>query len=680
MSYFKELPNISYVSRLKDLSRNDERIEVKNLFKRAKLREDIESAITAFEYYEIPSGMRPDTLAEKLYGDSELDWVVLITNNIINVKDQWPLSNDELYNYLIEKYGSEEALDDIHHYETLEVKDEYGRSILKEGATVDETFYNAPIYEEDTTSEFLPESVPGRQATAIVRNIGNRLSSVRVTVQGSGFEEAPEISILDLSGSGSGATATAGLSSTGYVKRIEITNSGSGYDYPPIITLGGGLEGQSATAEITGGQLSAITLDGVKFDTTNSDQIYEFGGGTRIVANGSGTGRQGGFNVGGPHLRFGESSGLRFVTLNPINATAINTVRVYAIRGNGSNGGETPDIRGQEDLRLEYQITDVGEEPDINEWVDLGVVISAVNNGTGTGVLDNYDFDLTGTEVQAENVYFRLVQLGNSGPEFDHYGIVSVTFIGDASLEIEEPTITIEKNPLQSSDPAPASAQIVLGKRLTEVTLEETGLGYNPETTIVNINGGEPQTIASAEVTVEPVFDVDIIDGGQGYSSAYSLFNSEDGFGMFGEVTVEDGSITSVEITNQGSSYIDPPKLIFSPPNNVSIINEGDLYPPGNDTWRYNGTVWEKKVVDYFKYSNTSGSIVNLKGNQVSRPVTNYEYETKINQAKSRIRVLKKSYLPVIITDMRNIMKYDDSSQYESQILKRAYNPRLTGI
>ena len=48
MAYFRELPNINYVSLLKDKSRNDERLIVKNIFKRAKLRSDVDQGITAF--------------------------------------------------------------------------------------------------------------------------------------------------------------------------------------------------------------------------------------------------------------------------------------------------------------------------------------------------------------------------------------------------------------------------------------------------------------------------------------------------------------------------------------------------------------------------------------------------------------------------------------------------------
>tara|TARA_B100000287_G_C20558734_1_gene751542 strand:- start:19 stop:660 length:642 start_codon:yes stop_codon:yes gene_type:complete len=139
MSYFRELPNINYISLLKDKSRNDERILVKNIFKRAKLRTDIDQAITAFEYYEITENMRPDVVAQNIYGDPELDWIILITNNITNIRDQWPLNNNDLNEYMIEKYGVT-GLNNVHHYETTEMKDDQDRMLLEAGMQVDENF------------------------------------------------------------------------------------------------------------------------------------------------------------------------------------------------------------------------------------------------------------------------------------------------------------------------------------------------------------------------------------------------------------------------------------------------------------------------------------------------------------------------------------------------------------
>ena len=140
MPYFRELPDISHASLLPKRSRNDERLIVKNIFRRAIMREDIFNSVTTFDYYNIQENMRPDTVARVIYDDPDLDWVVLITNNITNVRDQWPLSNNDLHEMMLDKYGSYEALENVHHYETTLILDEDNRTILAEGLEVDKDF------------------------------------------------------------------------------------------------------------------------------------------------------------------------------------------------------------------------------------------------------------------------------------------------------------------------------------------------------------------------------------------------------------------------------------------------------------------------------------------------------------------------------------------------------------
>ena len=137
MSYFRELPNFEYIANFPNQSFNDDYVVAKNIFKRAKLRSDISSAITAFNYYQIVDNERPDQVAAKVYDNAELDWVILITNNITNINQNWPLDNNSFYKYLIDKYGSDEELTKTHHYETIEDKDEYGRILIPGGLQVD---------------------------------------------------------------------------------------------------------------------------------------------------------------------------------------------------------------------------------------------------------------------------------------------------------------------------------------------------------------------------------------------------------------------------------------------------------------------------------------------------------------------------------------------------------------
>ena len=139
MGYFRELPEVEYQSFLSDAISSKDYLTVKNLFRRNKLRDDLQSSFTLFNKYEIVEGARPDTVAEEFYGSAELDWVVLITAGILNVRDEWPLSNYELYQYAEKKYGVEN-LTNFHHYETREIKDSKGRLILPAGKIVDDDF------------------------------------------------------------------------------------------------------------------------------------------------------------------------------------------------------------------------------------------------------------------------------------------------------------------------------------------------------------------------------------------------------------------------------------------------------------------------------------------------------------------------------------------------------------
>ena len=139
MGYFRELPELEYQSFLSDAISSKEYLKVKNLFRRNKLRDDLQNVFTVFDKYEIVEGARPDVVAEEFYGDAELDWVVLMTAGIINVRDEWPLSNYRLYQYVEHKYGILE-LNEVRYYETKEIKDSNGRLILPAGKIVDEDF------------------------------------------------------------------------------------------------------------------------------------------------------------------------------------------------------------------------------------------------------------------------------------------------------------------------------------------------------------------------------------------------------------------------------------------------------------------------------------------------------------------------------------------------------------
>ena len=136
-SYFRQLPELDYPSLVNDRNSVYDYQVVKNLFKRAVIRDDIFDAVTAFTKYSVKGDERPDQVAYNFYNDSGLDWVILTTNNIVHVRDEWPMGNHDFLTYLNTKY-TEEELANIHHYETKLIRNSRGQLIQPEGITVPE--------------------------------------------------------------------------------------------------------------------------------------------------------------------------------------------------------------------------------------------------------------------------------------------------------------------------------------------------------------------------------------------------------------------------------------------------------------------------------------------------------------------------------------------------------------
>ena len=134
-SYFRQLPNLDYPSLANNRNSAYDFQIVKNLFKRAVIRNDIFDEVTAFEKYSVQGDERPDQVAYDFYEDSGLVWVILTTNNIVHVRDEWPMGNQDFLTYLNGKY-TDEQLTNIHHYETKVLRDSNGKLIQPEGITV----------------------------------------------------------------------------------------------------------------------------------------------------------------------------------------------------------------------------------------------------------------------------------------------------------------------------------------------------------------------------------------------------------------------------------------------------------------------------------------------------------------------------------------------------------------
>ena len=135
-SYFRQLPDLDYPSLRNDRNSVYDYHLVKNIFKRAVLRDDVFDEVTAFTKYSVIGDERPDQVANRFYNDSGLDWVILTTNNIVHVRDEWPMGSQDFLTYLNAKYTAAE-LTNIHHYETKVIRDAANNLIQPAGVYVD---------------------------------------------------------------------------------------------------------------------------------------------------------------------------------------------------------------------------------------------------------------------------------------------------------------------------------------------------------------------------------------------------------------------------------------------------------------------------------------------------------------------------------------------------------------
>ena len=166
---------------------------------------------------------------------------------------------------------------------------------------------------------------------------------------------------------------------------------------------------------------------------------------TVIRNSGSGNGSTGGFNVGGDYLAFqGGSGSSRMALLKPMDATKVDTLTITAIRGTGFNGGEHPDVVGTEELFVIYKTPEMSRSSYLSQdrsQNNIGAfpadaAIIAINQGDGT--LQNYSVTIP-EYARQKDVIFGLFQLGNSGSQYDHYGVTDIKFQRKTPINVVVP-------------------------------------------------------------------------------------------------------------------------------------------------------------------------------------------------------------------------------------------------
>ena len=110
MSYFSKFPKITY-----DMKGDSVRKLMPDILRRVKLRATIKSGGMLFDKYDVKEGERPEDVAFKWFGDPELHWIILMTNNVTDRYYGWPMNQVQFAEYITDKYG--DNVDAVHHYE-----------------------------------------------------------------------------------------------------------------------------------------------------------------------------------------------------------------------------------------------------------------------------------------------------------------------------------------------------------------------------------------------------------------------------------------------------------------------------------------------------------------------------------------------------------------------------------
>jgi hypothetical protein len=777
MGYFRELPNLEVLNRTKNDVSNDETVIIKNFFKRAKVREDLLSAVAAFDYYSITENERPEQIAEKIYGDSGLDWVILTVNNITNINDQWPLDVDSFNKYMIHKYGSEEAYSDIHHYETIALHDSFNRVVFPGELIVDESFYNAPEYvsldEQPPGITFPPIILPGTLATATPTvGAGYTISGINITNAGLGYKKVPKVSI---SAPPITLNASAGCVVNNFViSGIVGLNSGQGYNTTPIVSI--------STAPTSVQATTSCELGSGLIDSTSVTSIINLQGGsgygltapsvtfsspTNIIAgsylnqSSSSVGNQmEGFYVRSDGVKFysanifGSNQIKEYIMTNPWDITTLTFQRELDVSADFSycTGIEfSPDGNkmfisgglGGSYKVVAYLLSTNWDTSSSAKWKE----ISTLNPGgirfkpdgytfyfldaSNPDVISQYnltsDWDITtkGPSVATFNITTptgdngilgfslfddgkKMFATGSNNSSIFEFNLSTAWDISTAKYalsfyvgdKIATPVdVFIRPNKEQfivaggTQDKALQYNILSLAKGVAQVTngsvssiqISQAGTGYTVAPT-VTIGSPYPSVNATATASVTSGFvtSITITNPGFGYTVAPTVAIGQAPISQQASAvaTLTNTGISSIRIIEGGLNYVNAITVTLDYPEDIENVAVNDIYSQNLKSWKWTGTEWKEKITKEFEYLDpTTNTIIKVAGNVISRPVTNYEYESKLNEEKTNIIILKPQYISVILTDLRNMMKYDqESSTYVNDRLKLTYNPKLLGV
>lgn len=786
-NYFSYLPNFDYVSRDPKQNSTNDYTEVKNLFKRGKIRDDIFQNLSYFQKYTIIGDERPDQVAEKVYGDSSLDWVVLLSNNIQNVYEEWPKTQYAFNDILLKKYGSYENLYAPHHYETVESYSRDGYLIVSPGVEVNEGFYKAPEYEiELDPNIILPSEIPGdfAEATAEIDQVSGQVTKLFITNPGTGYTSFAEVTITDP------PTPRKGVISVDLntppddreVGLITIIDRGTGYTFQPLVTFSDPPPTVPPTLEAVigaGGSITGINIldpgDGYTFTPTITiDPPPNIIESASFISDSP-------FTVGsGFEGWYLDPQGIYLYTCHGASSYTLGTIELYELSSpfnmstasyvttlNLNFGGLTfqyvtgidfkPDgtrfyVSGltsagnkiaQYNLSTDWDITtatlagsvsvdalaglrlqDTGEhiflldtqDPDkikkyqmifnwdITTMFPLPVQTQDIAAICGESSVRGFSFKDDGTKMYICGTNTKSLHVIVLDAAWDVSGLTLLGTLNVQSDSGDSIPLDTFTNPYEtrfyigggtnrkiytySTDiTATATATVGIGsyaETIVAITVTKAGAGYTTSSLPnINIQPPIPHRTAKGYVVIKngAVEEIVMQDRGYNYRTPPTAIieNPLPPITATAAVKTENGEVKELFITNNGRGYNTIPTLYFSQPGPLYTPQVDEVYEKNGQEWKYDGYNWRKRITyGTVYYDNLEEGTREIPGSVSSVPISNYEYEDRLENKKRNIFLLKKEYLRILYDDMEDIMEYKKGSeQYVSKTLKRGDNPRL---
>lgn len=561
--YFNFLPAIKYDQ--KPISypfSESDYVVAKNFFRRYKISDTAFSQSVYFNKYALQDGQRLDQIAEAVYNNPNYDWIIVLTNNMVNTQFDLPMSESELRKHIESQYDN--PYYDYHHYEIIsdaEQEEKFGKVLMPGGTVVDETFYNN---RRVLTLDNFPD-----------------LSSTTKTI---------------------------------YYSKKYIFSS-DGFDNSFVV------------------------------DSLNAN----------FVPYGSGQGEDGGFVLYSPfrngirsngYLRF-RGEGERYAQFYQLDATYLDRFIFKGKFGNDINGGEEAD-EPDEILKIQYRTNPA------DPWTEIDVIIPL-------GMVQYIDWNPTpqpdlgfGGPGRPEGLYENVTLYFSSGDPTA--AKVNVTVDSDGSVSDIEFVDRGEGIPFNTTDLIIRNEDI--GNGFFYLDAEQT-IGYLPNLPIFNVSTRQtPSGVQYGRYSNEPyVFVVDVPEEAKTTSTEFRLFQPENSGIIFDQYAIQ-------ELEYQYSQTI----TIESDLKYVQI--DTDNYVIDGVRWtRINGG-WYRVTEIGYRY-NDNGSILEISGSDLSRPVTQFEYEQTENEKKREIYILKPNYVTLLVDDFRKAALYKKSSDYVSNRLKK---------